>query len=131
MPQSKWGRDLLLALLAIPSVVAAGALSSDDASWFPQDRAHDFYVVKGLLATLAVILILVHMASTWRHITNTGQRLRYLALLVLVTAVASGSTEQLATNVPVSGRNIVGCLGAVLVIVAMVVSIRDDRRTYR
>ena len=126
MPRSRFGRDALLALLAIPSVIAAGALGQADESVFPQQHAHTFYVVKGLVGLAAVLLMLWHMSATWRHIKSTDQRLRYLALLVLITAVASGSTEQISSDVPVTGRNIVGLIGAVLVVVAMVASIRHD-----
>lgn len=128
MPTSRLGRDLLLAFIAVFAVVGTGLLGGSQASWFPQNHAHDFYIAKGILGVVAVCLIIWHMCRTWPNVTTSGQRLRYIALLMVTVLIASGSTAQLDEGVPVSGRNVGGLLAAVLVIVAMVVSIRQDRR---
>lgn len=128
MPESRLGRDLLLALIVLLAVAGTGVLGGSSAGWFPQGQAHTFYVVKGLAGVIAVVLILTHMARAWPTVTTSGQRLRYIALLMVTVLIASASTQQIEDGVPVSGRNVGGLLAAVLVIVAMVVSIRQDRR---
>jgi hypothetical protein len=128
MPETRWGRDLLLTLIVLLGVAGTGLLGGSDGGWFPQRYAHDFYVAKGLTAVVAVVLILWHMSRAWPTVTTSGQRLRYLALLMVTVLIASSSTAQIDARVPVAGRNIGGLLAAVLVIVAMVVSLRQDRR---
>lgn len=127
MPHNRVGRDALLALIVLLGIAGTGWLGQSGPGVFPQQYAHTFYVVKGLIAVIAVILTVVHMSQTWVNVTTTGQRLRYLALLMVTTLIASGSTAQIDEGVPVSGRNVGALVAAVLVIVAMVVSIRQDR----
>lgn len=93
-----------------------------------QDHAHEFYVIKGLLALLATVLVVWHMADTWGTVVHWSQRLRYLALLALIGVSTYAAPEQLADGIPVSTRNVLGGLAVVLVIVAMVASIVHDRR---
>lgn len=95
---------------------------------FLQDHAHGFFMVKGLLALVATILVVWHMATTWEHVEHWSQRLRYLALLALIGVSTYAAPEQLADGIPVSTRNVLGGLAVVLVIVAMVASIVHDRR---
>lgn len=128
MPETRWGRDALLLLILALAVFGTGFLGGSGADWFPQEHAHDFYIAKGLVAVVAVCLILAHMSHAWPSIRTSGQRLRYIALLMVTVLIASGSTAQLDEGVPVSGRNVGGLLAALLVIVAMTVSIRQDRR---
>jgi hypothetical protein len=94
----------------------------------PQPWAHAFYVVKGLTAVAAVVLAGVHMADTWANIPTLAQRLRYFFLLLTVVVIAGGSTAQFQEDAPVHGRNVGGFLIAATACVAMVVSIRQDRR---
>ena len=129
MPTTRLGRNALLLLIIATGLVATGYLGHDGADWFPQRWAHAFYVTKGLVGVVAVVLMLVHMSRAWPSIAGTDQRLRYLALLMATMLIASGSTAQLAEGVPVSGRNVGGLLLGVLIIVAMVVSIRQGRRS--
>lgn len=126
MPENRWSRDVLLLLLAVPTFVAIGVLARDDGSWFPQQYAHQFYLVKGLVGLAAVCLLVLHMGRTWPHTLSTGQRLRYLALLVGTTATGSASTTQFSSDLPVLGANVAGLLFAAVVAVAMCVSLRED-----
>lgn len=128
MPQTRAGRDALLALIVLLGIAGTGALGGSDGAWFPQRYAHAFYVTKGLIAVVAVLLTLLHMSRAWPTVTNSGQRLRYIALLMVTVLIASGSTAQIDEGAPVAGRNVGGLLAAVLVVVAMLVSIRQDRR---
>lgn len=81
-----------------------------------------------LTALTAVLLVLFHMARTWQFVGSTAQRLRYLCLLAFVWLVASASVAQSAEDAPIAGRNVAGFLVSAFTIVAMVVSIRHDRR---
>lgn len=127
MPTSRAGRDALLVLIVALGVIGTGALGGTSAGVIPQEHSHAFYVTKGLVAVTAVILTLIHMSRTWPSIRSTGQRLRYIALLMVTVLIASGSTAQIDEDAPVAGRNVGGLIAAALVIVAMVVSIRQDR----
>lgn len=129
MPRSRLARDGLLALILLLGVAGTGLLGQGGAGWFPQEYAHEFYVVKGLVAAVAVVLIIVHMSRAWPTVVTSGQRLRYIALLMVTILIASGSNAQIEEAAPVSGRNVGGLLAAGLVIVAMVVSIRQDRNS--
>lgn len=121
-------RELLLGLILLLGVVGMGLLGGQSGAVVSQQYAHGFYVVKGLTAVVAVVLILWHMSRAWPSVRTSGQRLRYLALLMVTVLIASGSTAQIDENAPVAGRNVGGLLAALFVIVAMVVSIRQDRQ---
>lgn len=125
MPEPRWGRDALLLLLAVPALVAVAVLARSGA-WFPQEYAQAFYIVKGLVGLVAVCLLVTHMSRTWPYTLSTGQRLRYLALLVGTTAAGSSSTTQFAKDQPVLGLNVAGLLFATTVAIAMCVSLSED-----
>ena len=127
MPRTRTARNLLLLIVVTLGITSTGLLGGSG-QWFPQEHAHSFYVVKGLVAVTATVLLIAHMSMTWHRVTTAGQRLRYIALLMLTTLIASGSTAQLHESAPVAGRNVGALLAALLVIVAMVVSIQQDRR---
>jgi hypothetical protein len=88
MPESSSGRALL-AVLAVPAALVVAVLASDDGALLPQSWSGEFYVVKGLTALAAVLLVLFHMARTWPFVGSTAQRLRYLSVPVGVR-VAGG-----------------------------------------
>jgi Na+/citrate or Na+/malate symporter len=94
-----------------------------------QDHAQTFMVAKGLLALVATVLVVVHMSLTWDDVATWSQRLRYLSLLALIGLVAFASPEQVGEGIPVSWRHVGGAGATLLVIVAMVVSIRQDLRS--
>lgn len=96
--------------------------------WFPQEHAELFYICKGILAVVAVVMLVSHMMHTWDNVTGLGQRLRYFALLGLTALVAFASAEQVHESVTVSYRNLGGFAAICLVIVAMWFSIREDFR---
>lgn len=128
MLRHRSARNELLLLLLLVGIAATSLLGGSKGTWFPQHYAHDFYLAKGCVAVVAVIATLVHMSRAWPTVITTGQRLRYLALLMVTVLIASSSTAQISDGVPVSGRNVGGLLAALLVLVAMFVSIRQDRR---
>lgn len=104
--------------------------TKSDLAWFPPQWTHTFYLVKGFFGLVSLLLLVFHMSITWDHVVKKGtkgQVLRYLALL-FYTGVVSGSTvEQLHENQPIHYRNL-GVLVAILVtIVAMIISIREDK----
>lgn len=126
MPTSRAARDGLLLLLSLPAIAALGVLARAGAGVFPQQYAHEFYVVKGCVGLVAVVLLLVHMSRAWNHIDTTDQRLRYLALMVGTVTTGSASTSQFTDDLPVQGVNIAGLLFVVVVSLAMTVSINAD-----
>lgn len=102
-------------------------LASYDGVILDQKWAREFFVVKGLVAVAAVVLTCVHMMTAWHQVPTWGQRLRYLFLLVTVVTIAAASSAQFEAA-PVYGRNVGGLEIALLACVAMVVSIRQERR---
>ena len=107
------------------------AILNEGADWFPQDHAHFFYVLKGILAVFATALLLLHMVRGWERIVSWAQRLRYLSLLYFAMLVAYASAEQVHEAAPVNLRNIGGLVGVALLIVAALASIYDDARNPR
>lgn len=111
-------------------VLGAGdALGGGAVPWFPQEHAHTFYLVKGCLGVLAVLLLLFHMTMTDWDAMTWGQRLRYLALLFAAVLITYASAEQAAIGIRVDYRNVGGMVLILLIVGAMIVSIHDDHRT--
>lgn len=100
-------------------------------SWFPQEQAHLFYMVKGTLALVAVVMLIVHMTHTWHTVVRLGQRLRYLTLLAFAVLAASSTLEQLEQGALVNYRNLATMLCVLLLILAMTASLNDDVRHKR
>lgn len=109
-------------------MASLNSLATGAVSWFPQEQAGTFYHVKGFLALTATLLLIFHMARIWPAIRTPGQRLRYISLLAFAALITFASAEQVAERVPVDYRNLGGMAAAVLLIVAALVSIREDRR---
>lgn len=95
--------------------------------WFPQQYAHEFYVVKGCLALLATLGIIWHMSRTWSTVETLGRRLRYYSLLYFAVLITYASVEQITLDALVAPRNIGSVIGVFLVVAAVVVSLREDK----
>lgn len=95
-------------------------------SWFPQEQAHVFYIVKGCLALLSTVLLLFHMSRTWDLVVTRGQRFRYYSLLSFSVLVTTATLEQLEQDAVVNYRNLGTLLCIVGLLVAVSVSIWDD-----
>lgn len=99
--------------------------------WFPQNYAHDFYVAKGIIGVIAVILLLWHMSRSWDRFDpegGIGQRLRYLTLFYFAVLATSASVEQIKQNVVVNYRSLGAIGGATLLVVTAVVSLSESSR---
>lgn len=88
--------------------------------------AEQFYVIKGLLALTATLMLIYHMSRTWADIATRSQRLRYLTLLYFAALITYSSVEQAHDHTPVSSRNIFALVGVLLLVYTMFVSIRDE-----
>lgn len=95
-------------------------------SWFPQDHAHAFYVVKGVLALVGTVCLIWHMARK-REPMSTGQLLRYCSLLYLAVLITGSSVEQTSQDAVVNYRNLAVIPGVLLLIAAAVVSLYESR----
>lgn len=89
---------------------------------------HQFYYLKGVLALTATVLLILHMTNTWPTTATLGQRLRYMSLLWFSILVTYASVEQIREQASVNARNVLSLVGMVLLIVAAVVSLRENRR---
>lgn len=97
--------------------------------WFPPDFYEAFFVAKGFLALVATLLVIWHMDRTWDHVTHhgtPGQRLRYYTLLGYSVLVTGASAEQISDGQFVAYRHFGGLILTVLLIIAMIVSLRED-----
>ena len=99
--------------------------------WFPQDWSHEFYILKGVVALAATVLLIFHMSRTWSTIATWAQRLRYFALLYLAALMTFASVEQTHQSAVVNYRNLGGMVGSALILVAAVVSIWTEARQKR
>lgn len=97
--------------------------------WFPQEYAHLYFVAKGVVALIATLLLIIHMNLTWDHVTHhgtPGQRLRYYTLLAFSVLVSGSTLEQIREDSPVSYRHLAVMFVMIALIIAMVVSIKED-----
>lgn len=99
--------------------------------WFPQEYADTFYILKGVGALVATLLLIIHMQRTWSTIGSWGQRLRYLTLFYFAVLITAASVEQTSQHADVNLRNLGAILGVVLLVVAMVVSLHESRHRDR
>lgn len=104
---------------------------TDGLAWFPQDQSLLFYKVKGYIGLAATLALLAHMHETWGRVETLARRLRYYALLAAAVLLAGASVEQVHQNADVNWRNIGGMIVSVIILVAAVVSIVEDRNIYR
>lgn len=96
--------------------------------WFPQEWAPAFYILKGGLSLVATALLLFHMRKVKAQEALTlGRWLRYLVLLYLAVLMTGASVEQVSDESLVSYRNLGSLVGAVVLIIATVVSIHESR----
>lgn len=91
----------------------------------------DFYWTKGIAALVAVLLLLWHMRGVKRESVYLGQWLRYLTLLYFAVLLTGAAVDQVHSDAVVSWYNVGGLVGALVLIVAMVVSIAEERRDPR
>lgn len=106
-------------------------LIADDGWLFDPANAREFYLVKGFLGVVAVVLYLAHMTMVFGRLRDRDQQLRYLCLLGMALLITSASAEQVRESADVNWRN-VGALGmVVLLIVTAAVSIVADKRRRR
>lgn len=97
--------------------------------WFPADWAHEFYILKGIVALLGTVLLIAHMVSK-REPMTLGQTLRYLTLLYLAVLITGASVEQTSQHAVVNYRNLAVIPGVLLLIVAAAVSLYESRRRH-
>lgn len=99
--------------------------------WFPQEFAPQFYMLKGLLAVAATVLLLVHMTRRWPVLLSEhrlGKRMRYLTLLAYAVLVTGASVEQVHDGSLVSYRNLGSAIVSILLLVTIIISMREERQ---
>ena len=89
----------------------------------------DLYLLKGVLYLISTVLVIAHMNQTWGNVETWGRRLRYYVLLELAILGTAASVGQIqAPSVGFPWYQYGSLTLATLLIVAMLVSIREDRR---
>jgi uncharacterized membrane protein len=87
-----------------------------------------FYALKTAAFLASTVLLVFHMSRAWDETSGWGQRLRYLALLYFATLFTVISVKQTRAHTTIQWFNVGVMGGAVLLIVAMVVSLVERRR---
>lgn len=90
-----------------------------------------FFVIKGVCALTACVLLIIHMGISWQLITQWGQRLRYITLFAFAANVTYASVDQTTNDLVVRGPYATALACIILLVVTMVVSIREDRHKTR
>lgn len=104
--------------------------STDGVTWFPPQWIHIFYLVKGSLGLVALLLVVWHMSHTWGEVTTNGTRgqvLRYISLLLYTAIVAGSTVEQIHLNNEIHYLNLANFVVITVTILAMLVSIHEDQ----
>lgn len=105
-------------------------MTSTGITWFPQQYAHLFFEIKGGLAVIAVILVVVHMNRCWQRVIKNGtkgQQWRYHSLLAFAAWTAASTVEQVQVNAPVQYYNLGVLVTVSMTIIAMVISLWEDK----
>lgn len=90
-----------------------------------------FYKIQGTISTLATVLLVFHMNLSWHLIEQLGQKLRYVTLLCFSLLLLYASREQVVHNIPVESRNYFAMGVMILLLITMVISIRETRKTLK
>lgn len=85
-----------------------------------------FYVAKGLIALLGVILLVIHMTLSVSLMRGWGQPLRYLTLAAFAGNVAFASIDQRLSDLKIRGPYLTALICVVLLVITMIVSIIED-----
>ena len=88
-----------------------------------------FFLVKGLIALAAFLLILVDVFLVWGRQMSLGRRLRYWSLLLAAVFTSNASRIQIEDDLQVDQRAITGMVLAVLLLATGAVSLIEDRGT--
>lgn len=95
---------------------------------FLNEHLTQFYITKGLMGLLGVVLYMTHLQRAMPRAKCRGQRWRYYTLLAYAVLTTSASGEQLAQQAEVNWRNVAGLWVAALLVISAVISIRHDHR---
>lgn len=94
--------------------------------WFPQQHADVFFAIKGVVAVISTIILLIHMSRSWYRLGSRAQRLRYLNLFVFAAVGSGGSLEQISESTIVSYRHLGALIAFLLLAVTSIISIREN-----
>lgn len=92
-----------------------------------------FYIVKGLVALVGTISVVVHMNMSWHEFdrdhsgvrTGVSQRMRYISWFLFIVLIAAASKEQIADGVEVSKRNVAALFVVTFALLTALVSIKE------
>lgn len=92
-----------------------------------------FYLIKGLVALVCTVVVVVHMNLSWSEFdrdqdgirTGVGQRMRYISWFLFIVLIAGASKEQIADGVEVSKRNVAALFVICFALLTAAVSIKE------
>lgn len=105
---------------------------ASEVSWVPDEAMPEIIWVKGILTLVGAMLFMWHLHTMWpcMRTDKRGKRLRYLTLLMAALVSTYRSVDQVQAHDYVFRYPDVWTLAfAVLLIVASVVSLREERST--
>lgn len=89
------------------------------------DSSLVFYYVKGTVWLVGTLLLIVYMNLHW--VDRWGQRLRFLTFLYYGMLGTWRSVAEVHDGLPVNPLSVGGFIGAMLLVLTMVVSLREDK----
>lgn len=88
-----------------------------------------FFIIKCATAFVGLILLIVHMAISWRKVTMLGQRMRYITLFGFSVAFVSQSARHVTEGMrEIHIDHWIILLVSLHLIVTMIESIREAKR---
>lgn len=88
----------------------------------------DLFIVKGFVALITTILLIIHTIKVWDTPVSLGRRLRYYALLGWCFLATTATVEQLHERVSFETRNVGAAVMIAISFAAAVVSLYEDRQ---
>lgn len=107
---------------------AVERVSQSSVAWFPEGLTLPFLALKGVLAVLGVILLILDMNSRWNRVTSVAQQARYLTLLGFAVLLAGASAEQVGEGMLLSYRHLGAMIMSVALVVTGVLSLRETHK---
>lgn len=88
-----------------------------------------FYLLLGISSFTGALLLVGHLMQAGIVIRTLGQRLRYITLFLYSIGITFGSIELIHDSIPRDVRHNIYLLASVSLIVTMVFSIRETRKS--
>lgn len=95
-----------------------------------------FFFLKGLIALITTVFVVIHMNWSWvdfdrdedRIRTGIGQRMRYISWFLFIILIAGASAEQIHDGSLINPRNVAAIFVVSFATLTAIISIIEARR---